>query len=114
MTVFKVSTYVLIQLKESCFFLNSEPWNSIQSIQMRGPEVWRRCCFADIYNGKPLGELGGDRMYIGFLPSLKNVLVVYRFDEDDAYWEYSYRTIANTLKLAFGKKKLRVRVRVDQ
>ena len=112
MTVSKVSTYVLIQLKESCFFLNSEPWNLIQSLQMCGSEVGRWCCFADIYNGKSLGELGGDRMYIGFLPSLKNVLVVYRLDGDDTFWGYSYRTIANTLKLAFGKKKLRVRVQI--
>ncbi|KAI4656512.1 uncharacterized protein J4E79_008068 [Alternaria viburni] len=34
MTVFKVTTFVLDQLKKSDFVLNSELWNSIQSIQL--------------------------------------------------------------------------------
>jgi len=113
MAVFKVSTFVLKQLSRSYLIHNSERWDPIQSIQMRGYEVERWCHFADIYNYETLRNLGGDRMYSGFLPSLKNVLVVYHIDDVDDCWGYSYRAIADILKLNFGKKNLCVRIQAD-
>ncbi|KAI4696288.1 uncharacterized protein J4E88_000463 [Alternaria novae-zelandiae] len=103
MAVFEVSTSVLDQLKKSNAVLNSDLWNSIQSIQMRGNEVEDWCCFADVYNGKSLRASGGDDMYIGFLPSLQHVIVVNHVDEGEECYDYSHHEIADTLELALGK-----------
>ena len=113
MAVFKVSTFVLKQLSGSYLIHNSERWNSIQSIQMRGYEVERWCNFADIYHYETPRNLGRKGMYVGFLPSLKNVLVVYHVDDADDCWGYSYRAIADILKLNFGKSNLCVRIQAD-
>ena len=110
MAVFEVSTSILDQLKKSNVVLNSDLWNSIQSIQMRGNEVEDWCYFAGIYNGKSLGKSGGDDMYIGFLPSLQHVIVVNHVDEGEECYGYSHHEIADTLELAFGKSTLSIHI----
>lgn len=112
MAVFDISTFVLDDIKEGNICLNLEPWNSIQSIQMPGYEVERWCYFADIYNGESLGKLFGEHMYTGFFPSLKHVLAVYCIDEGEPCSQFSDHEIADTLKLAFGKKDLRIHIQV--
>ena len=110
MAVFEVSTSILDQLKKSNVVLNSDLWNSIQSIQMRGNEVEDWCYFAGIYDGKSLGKSGGDDMYIGFLPSLQHVIVVNHVDEGEECYGYSHHEIADTLELAFGKSTLSIHI----